>query len=103
MMMDFRHCAWCRLSLAEVAATGFGVKQLRSPGWPLAEALAALLRLDLPNADEVEVIVTAPDSPERRAGIDAMVFTCSAVCTAAARERIEVSSELYETTALPAA
>jgi hypothetical protein len=79
------------------------VKQLRSPGRPLAEALAALLRLDLPNADEVEVIVTAPDSPERRAGIDAMVFTCSAVCTAAARERIDVSRVLYETTALPAA
>jgi hypothetical protein len=62
-----------------------------------------LLRLDLPNADEVEVIVTAPDSPERPAGIDAMVFTCSAVCTAAPRERIDVSSVLYETTALPAA
>jgi hypothetical protein len=32
-----------------------------------------------------------------------MMFTCSAVCTAAARERIDVSSVLYETTALPAA
>lgn len=89
-------CAWCEQKIPE-ASEIFSVNARFGPEINLAEFAGEIWPFTLTHSDKtVSAIVTAPDSPAKKAGYDLFFIVCSEFCGLMLRHELEKETDTFE-------